>query len=100
MTHTHTQTFFLYIYESHIYYTQKHTQTQPNLPIHTQTDTLSLLHHAHHIHFRSFALKRWKIVKLEAAWSSLNAKMAHWKKIIIELLEEEVDDSTPQQGEY
>ena len=41
---------------------------------------------------------RWKMVRLEGTLTSFNAKMARWKKIIIQFLEEEVDESTPQQG--
>ena len=42
---------------------------------------------------------RWKVVRVEGALSSLNAKVAHWKKIIVQFLEEELE-STPQQGQY
>lgn len=48
--------------------------------------------------FSSFAVMRWKMVRLEGTLTSFNAKMARWKKIIIQFLEEEVDESTPQQG--
>ena len=41
---------------------------------------------------------RWKMVRLEGTLTSFNAKIARWKKIIIQFLEEEVDESTPQQG--
>lgn len=43
---------------------------------------------------------RWKVVRLEGAWVSLSAKMAHWKKLIIQFLEEEPDESAPQKGQY
>ena len=38
------------------------------------------------------------MVRLEGALTSFNTKMAHWKKIIIQFLEEKVDESTLQQG--
>jgi hypothetical protein len=39
---------------------------------------------------------RWKVVRVEGAWTSLTDKAARWKKLTIQYLEEELDEPSTQ----
>ena len=43
---------------------------------------------------------RWKLVRLETAWSSLTHKVDRWKKLIVQFLEEEVDATQGQRWNW